>query len=248
MRQDAIIDWQADVAVERFQGSGALAYEPGLSASAAHAELVWPAERHFGPSRPESVVKRAFDVLVSTLALVVCAPLMLLIALAIRIDSPGPALFQQSRVGRRGRQFEILKFRTMTRDAERRKEELRAHAAADDLFKIPADPRVTRIGRILRRTSLDELPQLVNVLRGEMSLVGPRPLIPAEDRRIEGVSRQRLTLLPGITGLWQVTGPERPPLVEMVHLDVRYGATWSIWRDVAILVRTVPYVLLRRGM
>ena len=248
MRQDAIIDWQADVAVERFQGSGAVACQHAISVSPGHAELTLaPAER-FGPSRAASVVKRAFDIVVSSVVLIVCAPLIAVIALAIRIDSPGPALFHQSRVGRRGRRFEILKFRTMTPDAERRKDALRAHAAPGDLFKIAADPRVTRIGRALRRTSLDELPQLVNVLRGEMSLVGPRPLIPAEDERIEGPWRDRLSLLPGITGLWQVTGPARPPLAAMVTLDVTYGVTWSLWRDVAILVRTVPHVLLRRGM
>jgi lipopolysaccharide/colanic/teichoic acid biosynthesis glycosyltransferase len=135
----------------------------------------------------------------------------------------------------------------MTNDAERRREELLALNEAEGLFKLDRDPRVTRVGRVIRRFSLDELPQLFNVLRGEMSLVGPRPLVPEEDSRIEGHFRRRLDLAPGITGQWQALGSSRIPLSEMVRLDYLYVASWSLWGDIKILVRTVPYVAGRRG-
>ena len=202
----------------------------------------------FGLSRSSALVKRGFDVVVGGLALILSAPLMALIALAIRLDSPGPALFHQTRVGRSGRRFEIIKFRTMVTGAELRRAELEELNEAIGLFKIAADPRTTRLGRFLRRTSLDELPQLVNVLRGEMSLVGPRPLIPSEDSRIIGWDRRRLTLTPGMTGPWQIAGSARVPLNEMVRFDYRYAATWSMWTDIKILVRTIQFVFARRGL
>src|SRR5262249_34425334 len=177
----------------------------------------------------------------------VLSPLLALIALAIRLSSRGPILFRQRRVGHEGKLFEVLKFRSMVHDAEERKAELAGRNEAEGLFKIDADPRVTRVGRQLRRTSLDELPQLFNVLRGEMSLVGPRPLIVEEDRQIEGFYRRRLHLTPGMTGPWQVLGSARIPLHEMVSIDYLYVANWSLWGDVKILLRTVPSVLLRRG-
>jgi lipopolysaccharide/colanic/teichoic acid biosynthesis glycosyltransferase len=136
----------------------------------------------------------------------------------------------------------------MSLDAEARKSELEPHNEATGLFKIAADPRITRVGRFLRRTSLDELPQLINVMRGEMSLVGPRPLIPHEDSRIVGWDRRRLTLTPGMTGPWQIAGSARVPLNEMVRFDYRYAATWSMWSDIKILLRTVQYVVAQRGM
>jgi lipopolysaccharide/colanic/teichoic acid biosynthesis glycosyltransferase len=145
--------------------------------------------------------------------------------------------------------FEICKFRTMVADAESRKAELmNLNEAGGGLFKIEADPRITRVGAFLRRLSLDELPQLFNVLRGEMALVGPRPLVVEEDRRVEGWQRRRLLLPPGMTGLWQVFGSARIPLQEMVKIDYLYGANWSLWLDVKILLRTVPFVLGRRGL
>ena len=202
----------------------------------------------FGLSRSSAFVKRAFDLVVGTLVLVVAAPLLALTALLIRLDSSGPVIFRQTRVGKNGRHFKILKFRTMAIDAEALKAELEPHNEAQGLFKIAADPRITRIGRILRRTSMDELPQLINVLRGEMSLVGPRPLIPREDARIVGWDRRRLTLTPGMTGPWQIAGSARVPLNEMVRFDYRYAATWSMWSDIKILTRTVQYVLAQRGM
>jgi lipopolysaccharide/colanic/teichoic acid biosynthesis glycosyltransferase len=163
------------------------------------------------------------------------------------MGSSGPILFRQTRVGRDGRRFQMLKFRSMLADAEHQKAELRARNEADGLFKIEDDPRVTRLGRFLRRTSLDELPQLFNVLRREMSLVGPRPLVVDEDCRIEGFYRRRLHLTPGMTGPWQVAGSARIPLHDMKSIDYLYVANWSLWLDVKILLRTIPHVLMQRG-
>ena len=143
----------------------------------------------------------------------------------------------------------MLKFRTMVPDAEALKEGLRArNEAQEGLFKIAEDPRVTRVGRLLRRRALDELPQLWNIVRGEMSLVGPRPLVLDEDQRIEGWHRRRLELMPGMTGPWQILGPARVPLREMVAIDYLYVANWSLWTDIKILLRTIPHVLQRRGL
>ena len=172
---------------------------------------------------------------------------MAVVALAIRLDSPGPVLFRQWRVGREGEPFRIFKFRTMVDGAERLKDELRELNEADGLFKITDDPRITRVGRLLRRTSLDELPQIFNVLLGQMSLVGPRPLVADEDGRILGVRRGRLRLTPGMTGQWQIFGSARVPLEDMVKLDHLYVSNWTLWGDLKILLRTVPYVLARSG-
>ena len=204
--------------------------------------------RRFGLTHSSLLLKRAFDVACASLLLLVLAPLLALIALAVRLDSPGPILFRQTRVGRRDRHFRIAKFRTMCIDAEERKEALRHRNEADGLFKIAADPRVTRVGRLLRRTSLDELPQLFNVLAGDMSLVGPRPLVVDEDEQITGWDRRRLHLTPGMTGHWQILGSARVPLQEMVKIDYLYVSTWTLWTDLKILLRTVPHVLSRRGM
>lgn len=204
--------------------------------------------RRFGLSRTNKIIKRTFDVIGATVALFVLGPLMLTLALAIKLDSPGPVFFRQQRVGRGGRPFHMVKFRTMVRDAERLKADLRAvNEAGEGLFKIAADPRVTRVGRFLRRTSLDELPQLLNVMRSEMSLVGPRPLVLDEDRLITGWDRGRLALTPGMTGDWQILGA-RVPLAEMVKIDYLYVSGWTLWSDITLLIRTVPYMLARRGM
>jgi exopolysaccharide biosynthesis polyprenyl glycosylphosphotransferase len=205
--------------------------------------------RRFGLTRSSQLVKRAFDLAGATLGLLVVAPLMLAIAIAVKLDSRGPVLFRQSRVGRDGKRFAICKFRTMVPDAESRKAELRAANEREcGLFKIADDPRITRVGRLLRRTSLDELPQLFNVLLGDMSLVGPRPLVDDEDEQITGYDRHRLALTPGMTGHWQILGSSRVPLPEMVKIDYLYVAGWSLWTDVKILLRTVPFMLARRGM
>jgi lipopolysaccharide/colanic/teichoic acid biosynthesis glycosyltransferase len=193
--------------------------------------------------------KRAFDVVGSLLALVILAPVWALIAIMIKLDTPGPVLFRQPRVGRDGRIFAMLKFRTMMRDADQHKLQLlHLNEAGDGLFKIRDDPRVTRFGRFLRSTSLDELPQLLQVLTGQMSLVGPRPLVPEEDALIDGSYRRRLEMRPGMTGRWQVAGASRIPMSEMVVLDCDYVRDWSLLGDVRLLVGTVPPVVLRRGM
>jgi exopolysaccharide biosynthesis polyprenyl glycosylphosphotransferase len=204
--------------------------------------------RRFGLTRSSRVLKRGFDLAGATVGLLAVAPLMGAIALLIRIDSKGPALFRQERVGRDGEHFGLFKFRSMVPDAEDRKASLRHLNEASGLFKIADDPRITRVGRFLRRTALDELPQLINVLRGEMSLVGPRPLVVDEDAMISGLDRSRLHLTPGMTGHWQILGSARVPLEEMVGIDYLYVANWSLWNDVKVLLRTVPFVLGRRGL
>jgi exopolysaccharide biosynthesis polyprenyl glycosylphosphotransferase len=204
--------------------------------------------RRFGLSRFSRLVKRGFDLVGASVALILFAPLMTAIAVTIRLDSPGPVFFRQVRVGRDGDRFHMFKFRSMVPDAEARKDDLHHLNEASGLFKIADDPRVTRVGRLIRRTSLDELPQLLNVWRGEMSLVGPRPLVVDEDARVEGVFRSRLDLTPGMTGHWQVLGSARIPMDEMVGIDYLYIANWSLWSDVKILLRTIPHMLSRGGM
>jgi exopolysaccharide biosynthesis polyprenyl glycosylphosphotransferase len=203
--------------------------------------------RRFGLSPAARAVKRSFDVVGSALGLFFLSPLLLAIAVAIKVTSAGPVLFRQTRVGRDGHPFEMLKFRTMHDGADARKAELSEFNEADGLFKIANDPRITPIGRVLRRTALDELPQLFNVLRGQMSLVGPRPLVVDEDQRIQGWYRRRLSLTPGMTGDWQVFGAARIPLHEMATIDYLYVSNWSLWADFKILLRTIPFVVARRG-
>ncbi len=198
--------------------------------------------------------KRALDVVVAVVVLLVALPFMLLIAAAIKLDSPGPVLFRQTRLGHGGRPFTILKFRTMQHDAdpgehERFVEQLMSgeQDAATTFFKLRADARVTRIGRILRATSVDELPQLINVLRGEMSLVGPRPDVPYAAERYDARHWERFSVLPGITGLWQVSGRGGLSPLDMLELDIEYTRVRSFSLDTAILLRTIPAVLRRDG-
>jgi exopolysaccharide biosynthesis polyprenyl glycosylphosphotransferase len=205
--------------------------------------------RRFDLTRSSAIVKRGFDLIGASLGLLAVAPIMAVTAVAIKLDSRGPVFFRQLRVGQHGERFHMLKFRTMVPDAEALKDSLRdQNEAQDGFFKIANDPRVTRVGNFLRRTALDELPQLINIVRGEMSLVGPRPLVVEEDQRIEGWHRRRLELMPGMTGHWQILGPARVPLREMVAIDYLYVANWSLWTDVKILLRTVPHVVGRRGL
>lgn len=198
--------------------------------------------------RARRAAKRALDVVLASVALVALLPLGIVIAIAIRADSPGPFLFRQKRVGRDGRVFAMWKFRTMVADAERRGAALLALSRDPSWLLLDHDPRITRVGRYLRHTSLDELPQLLNVLRGEMSLVGPRPLIPLENERVPRWARHRSVVVPGITGLWQVSGRTALSFEDMLRLDCHYVATWSLTRDVSALARTVPAVLSRRGV
>jgi exopolysaccharide biosynthesis polyprenyl glycosylphosphotransferase len=199
--------------------------------------------------RSARVLKRSVDILVSAAILFLLAPVLGLIALAIRVDSSGPALYWQPRRGRLGSTFRIVKFRTMFTGAEQRRSEvLHMNEVDGPLFKIKGrDPRVTRIGSFLRRTSLDELPQLWNVLKGDMSLVGPRPFVIYEADRITGWATRRLDMTPGITGLWQVLGRNDIPFEEMTKLDYLYVTNWSLWWDLKILCQTIPVVLGRRG-
>lgn len=199
-------------------------------------------------SRSSKFVKRTMDVVFAAVALVASLPLFLVVALLIRLDSHGPVFFRQVRMGCHGKTFRIFKFRSMRVDAEERKGEvahLNKHLAAGGdprMFKIDRDPRVTRVGQVLRRFSLDELPQLYNVLLGHMSLVGPRPLILEEDRYVEDWARRRLDLRPGITGPWQVMGRDRIPFGEMTRIDYLYVTGWSAWADLKLLVRTLPHL------
>jgi exopolysaccharide biosynthesis polyprenyl glycosylphosphotransferase len=197
----------------------------------------------FGLSRSSRVLKRSFDLLGAGLGLFFLAPVMAVIAFAIKRDSLGPVLFRQTRMGRDETPFAMLKFRSMVDGADEMKDSLRAHnQASEGLFKIDSDPRVTRVGRFIRRTGLDELPQLFNVFAGSMSLVGPRPLVIDEDLRVTGLDRRRLQLTPGITGRWQTLGSARVPLSEMVKIDYLYIANWSPWTDLRIIVDTIVYL------
>jgi exopolysaccharide biosynthesis polyprenyl glycosylphosphotransferase len=193
-------------------------------------------------------VKRAFDVIVSALVMVLLCPLFAGIALAIRIDSPGPVLFRQRRAGHNGRSFQMLKFRSMYVDAEERLEELRSrNEMSGPVFKMTNDPRVTKVGQFLRRTSMDELPQFWNVLKGEMSVVGPRPPIPEEVRKYKRWQRRRLSVRPGITCLWQISGRNNVGFDRWMELDLEYIDHWSLWGDLAICVKTIPAVFSARG-
>jgi exopolysaccharide biosynthesis polyprenyl glycosylphosphotransferase len=194
------------------------------------------------------VMKRTFDIVVASALLIVLSPVLVAIALAIKLTSKGPVLFRSRRPGIGGQPFDCLKFRTMHTDAEQRQEELEEmNEATGALFKIRRDPRVTRIGRVLRRFSLDELPQVVNVLRGEMSMVGPRPLPQRDYNRLDDWHRKRYLVLPGLTGLWQVSGRAELDFDELVRLDFLYLETWSVFLDLSIVMKTLPAVLRRRG-
>jgi exopolysaccharide biosynthesis polyprenyl glycosylphosphotransferase len=208
--------------------------------------LISVREIRFG--RTALLVKRAMDVVGATLMLVLGAPILALIGAAIRLDSPGPVLFSQVRVGQDGARFRMLKFRSMRAGSEQELDSLRSLNESDGpTFKMRDDPRITRVGRVLRRHSLDELPQLWNVLRGEMSLVGPRPPIPDEVAQYQDWHLRRLDVRPGLTGLWQVSGRSLLSFDEQVLLDIHYVENWSLWLDLQIVLRTVPQVLLADG-
>ncbi|MFN8543927.1 MAG: sugar transferase [Candidatus Binatia bacterium] len=195
-----------------------------------------------------ALAKRTFDVVFSIAALFVTAPLCLTVAALVRLTSPGPAIFRQPRVGRGGRPFTCLKFRTMVEDAHSTKEHLRDLNEMDGpVFKIRKDPRVTRIGAWLRRLSIDEIPQFVNVLRGDMSIVGPRPPLPEEVERYRPRDRRRLAVTPGLTCLWQVGGRADIQFDHWVELDLEYIRRRGFWLDVAIVLRTIPAVISGRG-
>jgi exopolysaccharide biosynthesis polyprenyl glycosylphosphotransferase len=201
----------------------------------------------FGLSRSSEVLKRALDLALGGLVLIVTLPVMLLVAVLVKVDSPGPALFRQKRIGRGGQPFTIYKFRSMVDGADKLKGTLRDGHQPEGLFKLANDPRITKVGRFLRKSYLDELPQLFNVLRGEMSLVGPRPLIESEDSLLQGHDRHRSRLNPGMTGPWQLRGPLNASLAELARLDYMYASNWSIWADIDILLGTSARMVRRHG-
>lgn len=204
------------------------------------------ADRH--DRSPIPAGKRMLDIAVSALMILLLSPLMLATALAVKLNSPGPVFFVQTRVGLNGKTFGMIKFRSMYRDAEARRAELLAQSDRSGVcFKQKNDPRITPVGRIIRRYSIDELPQLFNVLKGEMSLVGPRPALPAEVAAYPGHALGRLKALPGITGVWQVSGRADVSFEEMVEMDIAYARSVSLRRDLAVLFLTIPAVLSGRG-
>ena len=193
-------------------------------------------------------LKRLLDLAMGSILFLILAIPGAVIAAAIKLDSPGPVLFEQVRSGLHGRRFRMYKFRSMVQDAESRRRQLEEENEMDGpVFKIKRDPRITRVGRLLRRTSLDELPQILNIIKGDMSLVGPRPPIPAEVEKYRRWQRRRLSMKPGVTCLWQVSGRNQIDFEEWMRLDLRYIDSWSLWLDLKILLRTIPAVLMGRG-
>ena len=194
-------------------------------------------------------VKRAIDIVASGLGMLVLSPVFIAIALAVKLTSKGPVFFSQTRVGRYGRHFRFWKFRSMRTDAEALKAQLEAKNESSDgvIFKMKDDPRITKVGKFLRRTSLDELPQLWNVFIGDMSLVGPRPPVPSEVAQYTLEDRKRLDVIPGITCLWQIKGRSEIPFHEQVRLDKEYILAPSVWKDIAILLKTIPAIIGGKG-
>lgn len=217
-----------------------------------------PARSHRLVSRPEyplpvtpvryAVAKRAMDIVISLAAILILSPLLIIIALLVKFTSPGPVIFRQKRSGLGGKEFTCLKFRSMCQDAEQKRAEI-AHLneASGPVFKIRADPRITPVGRVIRKLSLDELPQLFNVLRGDMSIVGPRPPLPSEVAEYSQRAQRRLSVKPGITCIWQISGRSDVSFDRWVELDIQYIETMSFWNDLSIFFRTFPAVLTARG-
>ncbi|MGE0060265.1 MAG: sugar transferase [Dehalococcoidia bacterium] len=216
---------------------------------AGDAQVRFRPQTRIGDARPYyELAKRMFDIAVASLAMFGALPFIIVIAALIKLDSKGPVFFSQERLGKGTKRFKMLKFRSMYVDRVLSPEELAArNEATGPLFKIKNDPRITRVGRFLRKTSLDELPQLINVLRGEMSIVGPRPPLPRELAGFESIQRQRLQVKPGLAGLWQVSGRSFLTFDQMVALDLEYVARRSFHFDLLLILRTIPAVLLGRG-
>jgi exopolysaccharide biosynthesis polyprenyl glycosylphosphotransferase len=228
--------------IKRYGNPGALGARQRLRMFGKRA--VW-----IGVVQGSYLLKRLFDILASAVLLVLLLPVFVGVALAIRLESPGAILFRQTRVGRWGKLFTMWKFRSMYADAEARKAALMAQneMAGGVTFKMKNDPRVTRVGRFIRKTSIDELPQLWNVLLGDMSLVGPRPPVPAEVDEYSLSDRRRLEVIPGITCIWQISGRSEIPFDQQVELDVQYIESQSFWTDLKILLKTVPALLFGTG-
>ena len=238
----------AGVGAELCVGTGLLDVTPTRTRVFATGGLTLVRAAHPSLHGPCRCLKDVVERVAAALGLLVLLPALLVVGLLIRLDTPGPAVYRQQRVGRDGRLFTMYKLRTMATSADLDRAHLAAHNEADDvLFKIQRDPRITRFGAWLRRSSVDELPQLWNVVRGDMSLVGPRPALPEEVARYGVDPRRRLVVKPGVTGLWQVSGRSDLSWAEAVRLDVHYVDNWSLGLDLAILVRTVRAVLGHRG-
>jgi exopolysaccharide biosynthesis polyprenyl glycosylphosphotransferase len=195
------------------------------------------------------MIKRVIDLVLTIISLPLAIPLMAMISIAIKIESAGPVFFIQNRIGLKKRQFPMLKFRSMYQDAEERLKEIEhLNEAEGPIFKMKNDPRVTKVGKILRKTSLDEIPQLINVLRGEMSLVGPRPMSIRDVKLFDkGIQRKRFSVKPGITCIWQISGRSNLPFEKWLELDIEYISNWSLWLDIKILIKTMPAVLFSKG-
>ena len=223
--------------------------EPTLVVEYRVAETIAPLERGLlGAAWWQLAVKRALDIVMSTLALVVLAPLLLAVALLVMVTSPGPVFYVQERVGRGGKPFRMVKFRSMYRNAhDRREEHLGQNMHQGPIFKIRDDPRITPVGRAMRKLSIDELPQFFNVLMGHMSLVGPRPALPEEFLDYTERERERLLVKPGVTCIWQVSGRSDIDFHTWIDMDLEYIESWSLLLDLKLLVRTVPAVLTGRG-
>lgn len=219
-----------------------------IRSGAAELPLLASHEGLLGASRGERALKRLIDVVGAVVLLIGLSPLLLAAVVLVKLSSRGPVLYRQDRVGCGGRRFRFIKFRTMYRDADQRRHELDGRNEADGpVFKIHDDPRITRVGRVLRKLSLDELPQLVHVLSGKMSLVGPRPPLPDEVAAYDAWEEQRLLVRPGLTCIWQVSGRSDLDFRTWVRMDLEYIRDWSPWLDVKLLARTVPAVLSGRG-
>ncbi|MCK5687047.1 sugar transferase [bacterium] len=194
------------------------------------------------------IVKRTFDYIFGLFCAILFLPVYLIVAMLIKLESKGPILFSQIRIGKNGKAFKFYKFRTMINDAEKLKARLHKHNEVDGpIFKMKDDPRITKLGKILRKFSIDELPQIFNVLKGDMSFVGPRPPVPEEVKKYEGWQKTRLSVMPGITGLWQVSGRSTLTFEQMVRLDLFYIENWSFWMDFKILISTIPTVIFCKG-
>jgi len=200
------------------------------------------------PNEWELFLKRAFDAFVSLSALIILSPLMIVVAVLVKFTSEGPVFYAQKRVGLHGRQFTLFKFRSMYKDADKRLEEIRHLNEMDGpVFKVKNDPRITPIGKFMRKTSIDELPQLYNVLLGDMSVIGPRPPLQEEVKKYESWQVRRLSMRPGLTCLWQISGRNEISFEKWMELDLQYIDNWSLWRDIEIMIKTVPAVLFAKG-
>lgn len=248
---NGLLDLKTDLDFDMTQSSNLMARtEPLHSRRERLMIMKWRAiiALRYARTRIEPILKRGLDLFIVLSAFLFVLPLMLITAIAVKIDSPGPVFFGQTRVGRRGKLFTCYKFRSMSVDAEERKAALQAQNEADGpVFKIQNDPRVTRVGHIIRSLSIDELPQMLNVLKGDMSLVGPRPPLPQEVHEYEMHQLHRLEVTPGLTGLQQVSGRSSLDFERWIRLDLQYIEEQSLWGDIKIMFKTIPAVLLRRG-